>query len=132
MDLYTHINEMMDAHEKNMAKKPPEKKPPRPGFSKILNARKEQLRAQDSRRQPAPDGGIEPPSQTDFSMFKLYLSILQRKGAHAPAVSPGSPDASNILLESLKAYNFGSRRLFFRDSDTGSSPRFPAVRHMGI
>ena len=103
-------------------------------FDEIFEAhmeRRRQERLREERKQRAEksdERARENKKQPDYSMYKLYTSLLLRMGGAAPVVDPMSPDATSLANESLKTWRSGSRRMFSRDSDLFSTPRYPITR----
>jgi hypothetical protein len=123
---------MLDTIDKNAAAATAKKEDPRPGFAEILDAHKERHRL-ESARGPAAGAEDDKKQETfDFSMYKLYLSLMLRMGGAAPAIGPDKPGASGVILESLEAWRCGNRRPFSQDSDLYSTPRFPVVRFKNV
>jgi hypothetical protein len=107
----------------------PEKKDKsHPGFSKILEEQLERRR----REQAQADGVDKGQQKHDFAMQKFYQSMLLSAGGTAPVMTADPADASAVTLEALKVRRCGSRRLFARDSDLFSTPKFPVTCFKGI
>jgi hypothetical protein len=100
---------------------------PKPGFAGLFEAQMERRRFEQL--QVTAENTKEEIQQkpSNVSMSSLYLSLLLRLGGAAPHISTIDPNAASVLLESLKTFRSGARRLFSRDSDLFSMPQFPVT-----
>ena len=125
MILFSELIEMMDRKESGIIEK---KDAPKPDFEKIYMEKLNRRRSEFKRSEEARAEATENQQLPDYSMQKLFLSMLLRLGGPAPDISSGDPAASTVLLHSLQAWRYGARTPFSQDTDIFSMPQYPIVR----
>jgi hypothetical protein len=124
IDLLSFIPE---TQEVNATEAPAKHDPTRPGFAELFAEHMERRRLEHLSAALQENKDVEKKAP-DYSMSKLYLSLLMRLGGAAPSISPEAPNASVVMLESLKTCRSGARQMFTQDSDLHSMPQFPITK----